>query len=191
MKYVLAVLVLVLAIAGAFWMQGHVSTAGTPVATSTENVLQALNRTQTQTLAQTPRQSPPGQKEYKNEKYHFSLIIPENLTVKEYDEGAGAATITFQDIKNAQGFQIFVVPYADTQITEEQFKKDEPSGVRRDSQDITIDTASAVSFYSKNPLLGDTAEIWFIHGGYLYETTSLKPLASWLSDIMLTWTFVY
>jgi len=39
-------------------------------------------------------------------------------------------------------------------------------------------------------VLGDTAEIWFVSGGYLYEVTTLKPLAGWLSQIMGTWQFL-
>ena len=72
-------------------------------------------------------------------------------------------------------------------IDDARFKQDEPSGVRNDLQDVSIDGAIGASFYSTTATLGDTAEIWFIHGGYLYEVTTLKPLASWLSTILSTW----
>jgi hypothetical protein len=32
-------------------------------------------------------------------------------------------------------------------------------------------------------------EIWFIHGGFLYEVTTYKQLDSWLTPIMQTWQF--
>jgi hypothetical protein len=39
-------------------------------------------------------------------------------------------------------------------------------------------------FYGNNSIVGDTCEIWFIHGGFLYEVTTYKELDSWLSPIM-------
>lgn len=143
------------------------------------------------------RQPPAGQKEYYNSQYRFSLLYPGTLSVKEYNENGGAVTIVFQNIDTAQGFQIYVLPYQGSQVTEERFKKDEPSGVRQGVKDITIDGAVAQSFYSTNTALGATAEIWFIYPEqgrgvqqYLYEVTTLKPLAGWLSDIMQTWQFL-
>ena len=140
-------------------------------------------------LVAEPRTPPAGYLEYRSDAYHFSLFYPNNLTVKTYDEGGGASTITFQNIKTAEGFQLYITPYGGTQISEQQFKRDEPSGVRTGVQNVTVGGVPAVSFYSTNPALGDTAEVWFIRGGYLYEATSLKPLASWFSNIMQTWQF--
>ena len=37
--------------------------------------------------------------------------------------------------------------------------------------------------------MGDTREVWFIHGGFLYEVTTYKQLDSWLAPIMQTWQF--
>lgn len=136
-----------------------------------------------------PRQIPTGYLEYRSDTYHFSLFYPGNLSVKTFDEGGGASTITFQNVQTAEGFQMFIVPYNGTQISSERFKKDEPSGVRDNPQNITINGVPAVSFFSANLNLGDTAEVWFIRGGYLYEVTSLKPLAEWFSNIMQTWRF--
>ena len=62
--------------------------------------------------------------------------------------------------------------------------------MRQGAHDVMIDGATAASFYSTDTALGETAEIWFIHGGYLFEVTTLKPLAAWLSEIMSTWQFI-
>ena len=140
--------------------------------------------------AQAAREVRPGFREYRNTKYKISLLIPEDLKVTEFNEGNEAMTITFENATAAQGFQIFIVPYGLPQISEVRFKKDEPSGMRKDPRDITIDGATASSFYSTNLALGETAEIWFIHGGYLYEVTTLKPLDAWLSQIMTTWKWI-
>src|SRR3989344_6886771 len=114
-----------------------------------------------------PRQAPAGHKEYRNTTYRFSLFYPQDLTLHEYDEGGGASTITFENAETVQGFQIFIVPYAGTQVTSAQFKGDVPSGVMKDPLNITIDGATATSFFSENALLGETAAIWVIRGGYL------------------------
>ncbi|HVZ76271.1 MAG TPA: hypothetical protein VG934_03340 [Candidatus Paceibacterota bacterium] len=134
------------------------------------------------------RDVPAGQNEYHNDAYHFSVLYPDNLKVAEQDNGA-SATFTFEDDKNVQGFQLFVQPFSGTQITDAQFKQDDPSGVRDDPQNFTLDGASGVAFYSQDHLLGDTREMWFIRGGFLYEVTTFKEQADWLDQIMQTWKF--
>ena len=136
------------------------------------------------------RVPPAGLSEYYSARYRFSLFYPEKLEVKEYDEGGGASTITFQNVAAAQGFQIFVVPYREPQVTEERFHTDVPSGVRKSVQNITIDGAAGASFYSTNLSLGETAEAWFVHGGYLYEVTTLKPFEDGLKHVLETWAFI-
>jgi hypothetical protein len=138
-----------------------------------------------------PARTPPaGHAEYRNERYRFALFYPSNLSVKSFDEGGGASTIALQDVGRAEGFQIFVVPYEEAQVSEARFRRDVPSGVREGLLGITIGGAAATSFYSANALLGDTAEIWFIYGGYLFEVTAPKSQAVWLSGIMATWQFI-
>ncbi len=137
-----------------------------------------------------PREAPPGYKEYRNTRYRFSLFYPEEMEVNTHDEGGSAMTVTFEDPAGEKGFQVFVVRYLEPEVTEERFLKDVPSGVREGQQTVTIDDAPGVSFYSHHAALGDTAEIWFLHRGYLYEVTTLRPWAPWLSDIMLEWRFL-
>jgi len=128
-------------------------------------------------------------REYKNLLLHFSLIYPKDLIVKEYDDGTSASTITFEDATGEKSFQIFVVPYQGNQITEEQFKKDVPSGVMKEPVDIMIDDIRATMFFSTNTVLGETREVWFIRGGFLYEITTYAGLDSWLAQILSTWRF--
>lgn len=129
-------------------------------------------------------------REYQNTTYHFSLFYPQELIVSEHSEGGNATTITFQNIERGEGFQIFVVPYTESQISDARFKKDVPSGVRTNLTNATIDGVTAALFYSTNIALGETREIWFIHGGYLFEVTTLKSLDSWLDEIIQTWKFI-
>jgi len=137
-----------------------------------------------------PREIPAGMREYKNETYGFSLFYPEDMIIREIDEGGGARTFIFEDVANNLGFQIFVVPYSQSQVSQERFKKDIPSGVRLGMTDTIIDGAIGATFYSSHFALGETREIWFIHSGYLYEVTTLKPMALWLETIMQSWKFI-
>ncbi len=138
------------------------------------------------------REVPAGYAEYYNPQYHLSLIYPAALKMTEHPEEGGAMTVTFEqdDNKTVEGFQIFIVPYAGGQITDERFKADVPSGVRTGLKNITIDDAVGASFYSTDAELGDTAELWLIHGGYLYEMTTFKELSGWLGSIAQTIQFL-
>ncbi len=140
-------------------------------------------------IAEGPREIPKGSREYRNEKYRASFIYPEDLKVNEFDEGGGASTIIFQNAEKGRGFQIFVVPYKEAQVSEEQFKKDIPSGVRNNLEETVIDEVVGATFLSRDMVLGETREVWFIHGGYLFEITVPKALDEWLGTIMGTWKF--
>ena len=119
------------------------------------------------------------------------MLYPEDLTVAKHDEGKGAMTVTFEDIeeKTIEGFQIFIVPFGEAQITDERFKQDIPSGVRKELREVTIDGATGATFYSENDILGATAEVWVLYKGFLYEITTFKELAPWLDSIIQTWKF--
>ena len=132
----------------------------------------------------------PSTTEYDSPTYHFKLLYPSDFTVNEYDEDDGSHTTTFEGASPGDGFQISVRPYTSSYITPERFKTDDPSGVMLQAQDIAIDGAPAKIFFGKNNQMGETREVWFIHGGFLYEVTTYKALDSWLGDIMITWKFI-
>jgi len=148
-----------------------------------------VSETSKESVRQT-REVPTGAREYRSAEYNFSLLYPEDLKVAEHSEGGGATTITFQNTKTVAGFQIFIVPYGESQVSEERFKLDEPSGIRESLAPITIDGAIGASFFSNNLMLGATREVWFVHGGYLYEVSTLRSLDTWLGQILKTWEFI-
>lgn len=139
----------------------------------------------------TKRDVPPGKKEYRSERFHFSLFYPEDLQVVE-DSKADTLTVAFQNTNkdDAKGFQIFVQAYTLPQVTPERFKKDVPSGVRKNAVPVTVGGATGAAFESADAELGDTLEVWFIHQGLLYEVTSPKLLEGWLDPILTTWQFI-
>lgn len=156
-----------------------------PVATPDE-----VNISDTVSESREVRYPPEGMLEYRNAKYHLSLFYPQELEVKERPERGNAVTITFQNVGKGLGFQIFIVPYSEQQISEARFKKDVPSGVKTDLENVTIDGVTAATFYSKDISLGETREIWFIKNNFLYEVTTPRSLDEWLSSIMRSWHFM-
>lgn len=136
------------------------------------------------------RTPPPGMKEFRNSQYRFSLFIPESMNATSTDEGQGAATFVFEDRATGTGFQLFIVPFIEKEVSEERFRMDIPSGVRNDMKDITIDGAVGASFFSEHAALGETAEVWFVANGYLYEVTTIKSLSDLVSELMASWKFL-
>jgi hypothetical protein len=136
------------------------------------------------------RMPPPGFQEYRNIVYRFSIFYPISLSVKEVNEGNGVSTVIFQNVKDAKGFQIFIVPYEANQVSRERFQKDEPSEIMNDPNNLNIDGAIATMFLSRNLALGATREVWFIKNGYLFEVTAPQTLDNWLGYIMQTWKFI-
>jgi hypothetical protein len=208
MKYLLAMLLAALtAIGGDGWythegaaaQQPHVDNGVTLTADQpappgfADPLTMRVNDTRAASVAVplSPARTPPsGAKDYRNERYRFELFYPPNLSVNEFDEGKGAMTITFQNPVDAQGFQIFIMPYGERQVSTARFKQDVPSGVAKEVMNIQIDGAQGTAFKSKDSFLGDTREVWFIHNGYLFELTTPLSLDSWLSSIMTTWKFI-
>ena len=145
----------------------------------------------TPTKALKPARTPPaGYREFRSEKYRFALLYPTELSVKTYDEGNNASTITFINADRSQNFQIFVVPYGERQVSAARFKMDEPSGVINQPTQIVLNNSPATMFFGSNAVMGETREVWFIKNGYLYEVTTYKDLDNWISQIMQTWIFL-
>jgi hypothetical protein len=60
----------------------------------------------------------------------------------------------------------------------------------KDAKEVIVDDTTAKSFFGYNDQMGDTWEVWFIRGGFLYEVTTYKPLAPWVTDLLRTWRFL-
>jgi hypothetical protein len=131
-----------------------------------------------------------GKSEYKNNRYGFSLVYPNEMKVSEYDEGSSAMTIAFENKIDKKGFQIFIVPYLEKQVGVERIKKDIPSGIQNDLKNFTVGGVVGASFYSVIPAIGDTFEVWFLKNGFLYEVTVPKSLESFLVEILSSWKFL-
>lgn len=135
------------------------------------------------------REIPVGFKEYRNGMYGFSLLYPEGFAVKEMQESAISHSTLFAN-KEGTGFQVYVVYYPETKITDAQFTRDVPSGKRTDIQEAMVDGTRAVMFTSSDIQAGDLREVWFIRNSYLYEVTAPAVFADDLMKVMNTWKFI-
>ncbi len=135
------------------------------------------------------RVPPAGYENYWNEEYQFSLFYPKNFSVSETPHTDRRVTIVFQDTNTYEGFQIYITPYFSEFITDEQFKKDVPSGVRDNILKTKIDDVEAVQFESEDAEFGKTSELWFIKYGYLYEVTTYQELPHILESVRTNWKF--
>ena len=143
-------------------------------------------------VPQTPetKQATEGWRSYENAKYRFGLLYPQELNVREYQEADGAMSATFEERVEGKGFQIYVTPYGANVVTQERFRLDLPSGVIEEPTEVVIDGVRGTIFWSKNSIMGDTREVWFINNGFLYEVVTYKQLDEWLGAIMQTWQFL-
>jgi len=168
---------------------GNAQAAG-PLLALAANAASSTPSASTSSETATVPVAPAGYVLYRNQPYHFSFFYPPSLQVHSYNEEGGAFTVALQDPTTNEGFEVYVTPYTGTQITEAEFKLDEPSGVMQQQTDVMIDGVRATMFYGNNAIMGDTREVWFIKGGFLYEVTTYKQLDSWLAQIMQTWQFI-
>ena len=187
----------------AFWYRARnteapIAIATSPVSaaastsTSGISVTNATDTTVSAEYQQTPgiQSVPSGYLQYTNAALHFALSYPPTLHKSTYNEAGGAFTTSFQDPSSGVGFEVYVTPYSDSQITETKFKMDEPSGVFNQPTNVVIDGIQATMFYGHNGIMGDTREVWFIKNGLLYEIATYKDLDQWLGTIMQTWRFL-
>ena len=141
-----------------------------------------------------------GFKRYTNFEYQFSVDYPEELEAEAFQEEEGE-TIVFRRPEDKEknlpkeklGFQIFVSAFEEeTTLTQERILKDAPSTVIEDPQEVIIGgNIPALLFWSENPVIGKTREVWFTDGkGYLYEVTTYAHLDTLLAGILSTWKFI-
>ncbi|MDP2704971.1 MAG: hypothetical protein Q8O71_01060 [bacterium] len=127
---------------------------------------------------------------YTNEQYDFSFRYPQGLIFEEFEEKNGAHTIVFQkpdDVKTS--FQIYITPYEESTITGDRILYDASGPVTDLKEENIREDFLAATFISEAPILGKTREIWWLHGGYLFEVTTYASLDTWIRDIIKTVEF--
>ena len=121
---------------------------------------------------------------YKNDVYGFSLTYPSDLAAREYDEGGGTKSIVFRNDDALMGFQMFITPDSEAFISTTSLAAEFPTLQITDPKKVTVGTGTpALAFESEAPDLGASHELWFLHGGYLFDVTTYPDQSDWLAHI--------
>lgn len=193
MKYILAVIAILaflLVLSPLYHLFYTPTSSPTPAALPKSQVPLAASSTEVLGTLKPARTPPEGHREYRNEKQRFAFFYPTSYEVKVFDEGRGAITVTMQSVKDARGFQVFVVPFGGSVVTDERIKIDLPSGVVNEFAEATLDGVPAGTFFSNDQLLGETRELWALRGGYLFEITTARVLDPWFKEAIKSWQFI-
>jgi len=129
---------------------------------------------------------------YKNDHFHFSLMMPAGFTAAETDSDGGGKTIVLQDTSD-NGIQITVTPFDENihSLTEERIHQDVPDLAITDPQPVDIgDNDTGLAFESDNPAFdGASRDVWFVFRGNLYQISTYKRLDPLLKAMFSTWKF--
>lgn len=156
------IVVLILVIGGFFMFSKNKDISETPI---TENSSQQVNI-------------------YQNSIYGFSITLSGEMLATEFEE-SGGDTILIKD--STYQMQIRITPFdEDIVLTKERIKKDIPDIKMENPEAVSIDGTEGVTFTS------DTdgtryKEVWFVRGGYLYQTLSLASGDEVTNKIISGW----
>ncbi len=131
--------------------------------------------------------------EYKNEKYAFSLKVPEGYTAQELQtEANGADTVIIQNNKG-EGIQILVTPYGEdlAVLTADMIQADIPDMKISNVEAVTVGPSNkGVAFLSDSAAFqGNSREVWFVFRGNLYQISTYARLDPLLKAMFATWKF--
>lgn len=123
--------------------------------------------------------------------YGFSFQYPKSFTATKFSDQEQTSTILVQEEGGKNGFQIFISWFDEPgPITKERVLQDLPDMKITNAENrILKNGVPALLFFSSEASLGETREIWFINGGYLYQITATKEIDSLVAQIVGTWKF--
>jgi len=128
---------------------------------------------------------------YTDSQYKFSFEYPKDFTVTKFQEGEDGDTILVQEKESKKSFQVFIAFFDEPgPLTKERVLEDLPDLIiKNPEQRILKNGEPALIFFSEEPSLGETREIWFVHNGYLYQISTYTTLDSLVAKILETWKF--
>jgi len=174
-KFILVILVLVLAVGGVFWyLKGDKGSETTKNGDQTEDY---------------PFTNPDLKLRYKDPALGFSVDYPEGFIVNDTGED-NVKILVFSKTSSEESFQIFIMPYDELgPITQERILIDQPKIVIKDPQTVEIAGGEALVFFSKDTDIGDVREVWFVHQDRLYQASTYAKYDELLSKVMATFRF--
>lgn len=118
----------------------------------------------------------------------FTVEVLDDLMPATYVHADDQVVTVFENGDGQIGFQVFTQPY-DGALTVEALQQEIPDLVVDRPGELSVDGESALAFYSDDPDIGETFEVWFVHDGLLYQATTYRHLDAWLTTVLETWRF--
>lgn len=130
-------------------------------------------------------------KKYTNSKYGFSLNYPDSLSVVTSTEADSGEVLLFDGSGN-RGFQIFITRGGDIgDITPDLITNSIPDiSIKNPQVAIIGGDLRALIFVSYDQIIGETREVWFSEGDFLYQITAYLDYDAELAQILSTWNFI-
>lgn len=125
---------------------------------------------------------------YTDPDYGFSFSYPNGLVAGASAEG-GATTILLQSAASHIGFQVTVTPYSGsaTTLTPDVVSAANPGIDLRDALPVLIGGTPGIVFSANDGNFGESRQIWFIKGGYLYQASTYLSQKDLLERSIATW----
>jgi hypothetical protein len=192
MKKVIAIIfILVLAGLGVWYAASSHISFTFPVSNQSTSLTTGATSTPAAPAAAQTRDIPQGFKEFRTQPYHFSILYPDEVSVRDQSGGSGGPfTLVLANSDASKALQVYVQPYTQPTITPTRFKLDAPYAKTTNPISIEVLGAKGLEFVGSSAGNPDMLEIWFIHEGLLYEVTAPASLKTWAENIIQTWEFV-
>lgn len=128
---------------------------------------------------------------YAHPELPFSFAYPNDMALSAFEGQAGAEILLFSGGGNE--FQISIRPFDEPgPLTEERLHRDLPTIYIEQPQQVLIGpdkNIPAIIFFTEDPAAGKTREVWFVHGGYMYQVSAYAEFDPTLARMMGTWRF--
>ena len=115
--------------------------------------------------------------EYRSDRWHFSLAVPDDMTVAAYDQAGDGQTIQFIDKAREFEFQVSAWPYTQLDLTLDRVG--DPSGTTDQPDHLEI----------VDVVRDDTFTVLFQKNGIRYAVVALPDRETWLINILKSWEF--
>lgn len=121
----------------------------------------------------------------------YSFRYPSEFKIGSFDEGEGYVLLG-QNEATKEWFQFFITEFDESEpLTVERIKKDLPNLMIENPVNIVIGqekNISALLFSSKNQA-GQTREVWFSSGGYLFQASTVDGGDGLIGPILDSFAF--
>jgi hypothetical protein len=116
--------------------------------------------------------------EYRNDRWHYSLAVPADMTATEFEREGGGQTVQFMDATGDKELIISAWPYTQLDLTLAREGTPSTNADQPDHLEIV------------NVIRDGVFKVVFTKNGTLYVVTTLLDDEGWLTDLLTSWRFI-